>query len=176
MKKGDFELCIVNGLETPGTNEVEMRHGQVYQLALSNHGLRRAEASVAIDGKKLGAWRLSAGQTIVLERPVDQEGRFTFFRLDSTEAKAANIPKDADAGSIFAAFWPELEAAESFDDVDDPATVAALAEMRAALEKPAEPKAQPPRDGAILAAAAPERISREGMNPGGTALTGKSTQ
>ena len=74
MRAGDFELCIVGGHERLDRPEVEMRHGQVYQLALTNYGTRRSDATVRIDGKAVGSWRVPAGKSVVLEHPVDSIG------------------------------------------------------------------------------------------------------
>ena len=168
MRAGDFELCIVNGLELRGSSEVQLRHGQTYQLALTNHGALRCDVFLEIDGKDMGAWRIPAAETIFLERPLRQEGRFTFFRLDSPEAKATGIPKEGTAGKVSAWFLPELIELEiPFNDRD-------LASLAAAKPEPIEDdegKDSP----SVLFAAKPTAAPREGR-VGGTGLTGKSEQ
>ena len=100
----------MGGRERANCPEVEMRHGQVYQLALTNHGTRRCDATVQIDGKAVGNWRVPAGQLIVLERPPDQPGKFTFFILGTTEAQTTGIRDNAMLGVIEVTFTPEAQA------------------------------------------------------------------
>ncbi len=109
MRTGDFELCIVGGHEQLNQPVIEMRHAQVYQLSLVNHGTKRCDATVRIDGKPVGTWRVPASQHIVLEHPVDQTGKFTFFVLGTSEADATNIQDDALVGLVEAIFTPEKQ-------------------------------------------------------------------
>ena len=107
MRSGDFELCVVGGQERLDRPEVEMRHAQVYQLALVNYGTLQSDCAVCIDGKWVGTWRVPARQNIIVEHPVEQTGKFTFFTLNSAEANAVNLRGDAFLGRVQAIFTPE---------------------------------------------------------------------
>ncbi len=125
-----------------------MRHGQVYQLVLSNHGQRQCDAAVKIDGKPVGIWRVPPQRQIVLEHPSDQTGKFTFFLVGTAEAEVTNIREDASTGLVEAIFTPEKEA-----------------------PLPSAP-AQVPRGASFL----PARQSSVKRDIGGTGLSGKSEQ
>ena len=113
MNQGDFELLVCTSPETDPeedtSGKVELEHGQGYALPLFNHGNLRCDVGVTIDGKFVGKWRVPAKDFIAVERPVRHEGRFTFFRLGTPEAKVAGISTDASAGWIEARFVPETK-------------------------------------------------------------------
>lgn len=105
MRVGNASLIIREGRERD-SGHVEMVHGQQYTVELRNHFHRPADVALAIDGKVVGEWRVHANGFIVLERGVDDQGRFTFFKADSAEgdaAGAAGISK-ADRGLVQAVF------------------------------------------------------------------------
>lgn len=108
MRVGSFSLLIPEGVERD-SGHVLMAHGRTYTLRLRNHGSRRCDADVAIDGKSIGRYRISAGGTITLERSAHDTGRFTFFRADSAEGESAGAAKvdRPDRGLIRVTFCPE---------------------------------------------------------------------
>lgn len=88
MRVANVNVQIIEGRETDN-GHVVIPHGTQYRLKLANYDhFRRSDATVVIDGKEVGAWRLDAGQTIVLERPQHDTGRFTFHEAASTEGQA----------------------------------------------------------------------------------------
>lgn len=115
-----FEMVSLNGfmvqvpecIEETCDNYVVMRHGKTYSLKLSNHHkdgrqCKPCDADVYIDGKLVGTWRIPFGQNIVLERPVDDSGKFTAYKNGSVEAKQAQIdPNSSDTGLIKVVFRP----------------------------------------------------------------------
>lgn len=112
MRIGDFSVEIQEGREV-SDGYVEMRHGQQYSIKLTNHmpGNRRCAAEIRVDGKVVGTFRLtpSRGGSLVLERPTNDVGKFTFYRVDSTEANQVglnNVPVE-DRGLITVLFKPE---------------------------------------------------------------------
>ncbi len=108
MFLNQFSVRIVGGKEVAG-GYVEMHHGRQYSLCLHNGYAGRADAHVEIDGKHVGTWRLPAGQSITLERPQHDAGRFTFYRVNSPEAvQAALDPCDPNLGLVKVTFTPEL--------------------------------------------------------------------
>ncbi len=108
MRVGSFSLLIPEGRELD-SNHVVLAHGAVYRIHLGNHHGRRCDATVEVDGKEVGTWRIGPGQSIVLERPVHDTGRFTFFESRSGEAQAAGVGavEVASRGLIRATFRPE---------------------------------------------------------------------
>lgn len=109
MRVGNFSLLVPEGRERD-SGHVELPHGQVYKLKLMNHTRdRRCDAQVMVDGKEVGCFRVSKGGWVEIERPVNDQGKFTFFKADSSEAEAAGAGKvDKDLrGLIQVVFKPE---------------------------------------------------------------------
>lgn len=103
-----FSVHIVGGNKLAG-GYVEMSHGDTYKLQLRNGNFRRSDAFVYIDGKPVGAWRINENSTIVLERGVNDNGKFTFYEIGTSEALQAELHKvdNSDLGLIQVKF--ELE-------------------------------------------------------------------
>jgi hypothetical protein len=107
-------------IRIPGAHEdasgyVELRHGQQYVLVLHNGRQTRCDAHVEIDGKHVGTFRLGARTTLTLERPAHDNGRFTFYRLGSPEARAVQLSaNDPNLGLVRVVFTPELIAPATY--------------------------------------------------------------
>ncbi len=106
MRINEFEVNIHPGTETTD-GYIEMYHNTQYTLALTNHKRVRCDAQVEIDGKPVGAWRIPAGQTIRLERPVHDTGRFTFYKMGTPEAAQAQLQYHNKLGLVQVTFTPE---------------------------------------------------------------------
>lgn len=107
MYINQFSAVIEGGNETAG-GYVELQHCQIYRLRLKNDRFLQADARVEIDGKHVGTWRLHGHQTITLERPTNDNGQFTFYRLNSPEAQAAALNgSDPNIGLVKITFTPE---------------------------------------------------------------------
>ena len=107
MRLNQFSVRVISGRETSG-GYVEMQHGQRYSLSLRNARDRRCDARVEIDGKHVGTWRIEAGQNVVLERPADDDGCFTFYRAGSKKGAKAGITEgDPNNGLVVVTFTPE---------------------------------------------------------------------
>jgi len=105
----NFSVVVEGGNESE-SGYVEMQHGQTYRLRLGNNQNRQADARVEIDGKLVGTWRIPQYQNIVLERPVNNNGLFTFYRLGTVEAQIAQLQaQHPDLGLIKVTFTPEKE-------------------------------------------------------------------
>lgn len=111
MRIGNFSATVPEGREH-STGHVALSHNQTYTLRLQNcwHD-RGCDAEVTIDGKPIGGFRLDRGRTLVLERSPDDNGRFTFLRLDSAEGQAAGLHEVATAerGLITVRFRPGVK-------------------------------------------------------------------
>ena len=55
---------------------------------------------------KVGTWRVPKRKTITLEHPANDQGRFTFYRLGTPEARAAELAEGPDLGLIEVRFLP----------------------------------------------------------------------
>lgn len=104
----DYSVVISQGVET-GEGYVKMKHGQQYVISLRNRKSSRCNAAVMVDGKEIGAFRLNGYGHTELERPPDDTGRFTFYRLGSNEAKKAGLGdvSEFELGLIQVTFTPE---------------------------------------------------------------------
>lgn len=103
----DFSLRIVGGTETPG-GYVEMQHARPYKIMLHNHRNVRCDVALEIDGKPVGTFRVPAGLAISVERPLNDEGCFTFYKVGSPEAAQAGLAQgDPNLGLVRAVFTPE---------------------------------------------------------------------
>lgn len=109
MQVGMFFVQIPQGRELH-SGHIELKHDTRYTVRLGSLDYnRRCDATVEIDGKEIGAFRLNAGQTITLERPQHDTGCFTFYRSDSAEAGVAGVGDVArdQRGLVRVTFRPE---------------------------------------------------------------------
>lgn len=112
MYLNNFSVRIPEGNEVSG-GYVEMEHGKQYALVLRNSRPRRCDARVEVDGKHVGTWRIDSHSILALERPVHDDGRFTFYQVGTSEAGKAHLdPHDPNLGLIKVTFTPEREREE----------------------------------------------------------------
>lgn len=107
MVLNSFSVHIPEGRETH-SGYVEMAHGRQYTLALRNFRDVACDAAVTIDGKPVGTFRLNAGQSLKLERPAHDQGRFTFYQVGTAEAQQAGLVDTDTLGLISVVFTPAL--------------------------------------------------------------------
>jgi hypothetical protein len=100
-------------LRIPGAQEtgqyVELTNGSQYSVVLRNQNAARCEVTVKIDGRPVGTWRVDINGSITIERPLNDTGKFTFYRSGTTAAEKvgeASIPVE-DKGLVQATFTPE---------------------------------------------------------------------
>jgi hypothetical protein len=107
MRLNDFSCRIPEGQETH-SGYVEMRHGKQYSIQLRNDRDVPCDAKVSVDGKEIGVWRISPKSGILLERPAEDHGRFTFYELGTDEAVKAKLHsvKPNDLGLVQVLFTP----------------------------------------------------------------------
>lgn len=109
MELNNFSLSISPGTELSG-GYLQLEHNTQYNVVLANKRAMRCDAKLEIDGKHVGTWRLEEYDSIVLERPAHDTGRFTFYKLGSAEAAKAGISQqDANIGLVKVTFTPERE-------------------------------------------------------------------
>jgi hypothetical protein len=99
-----YSVRVTGGRERDGY--VELDHLQPYSLVLHNRQPTSCDATVTVDGRDIGTWRLPAHGVITVERPADGHGRLTFIRAGTPEAFAAQLPQDDTLGLVRVDFIP----------------------------------------------------------------------
>lgn len=108
MYLNKFSVRVIGGNEQQG-GYVDMLHGQQYSLQMRNARQERCDARVVINGEHVGTWRIDPLQSININRPAHDTGKFTFYRLSSQEGqRVAPVSASADPGLISVTFTPEL--------------------------------------------------------------------
>lgn len=103
-----FEVKVVNSIRETQNGYVYMKHGTQYSIEMSNLRDLRCNAEIKLDGKSVGTWRIPAYGAIVIERPFDDVGIFTFYKQGSKEAKLVDVGIAKDShGLIEITFTPE---------------------------------------------------------------------
>jgi len=107
MYVNQFSVRVVGGLEVAG-GYVRMRHAQTYSIRLRNDQSVCCDARVEVDGTHVGTWRVEPHSSIEVERPANDDGHFTFYKLGSAEASKAGGSKGSQSGLIAVTFKPGL--------------------------------------------------------------------
>lgn len=108
MRKENFGLKIIGGQELP-SGLVIMEHKQVYSLRLSNFNeTLKCDATIHIDGKNIGRFRIEPFSIINIKRPIKDDGMFTFYRYGTDEANSIGLMGKNTEGEIRVEFIPEL--------------------------------------------------------------------
>src|SRR5437870_2079975 len=93
MRVSNFSVLIPEGRERD-SGHVELDHERQYRITLGNHCYdRRCDATVTLDGKEIGCFRVNAGCTVSLERSPHDNGRFTFLLSASEQAAQAGVAR-----------------------------------------------------------------------------------
>lgn len=104
MYHNGCSVRIVGGREQDN-GYVAMAHKQEYKLCLRNEKDLPCDAEVRIDGKDVGTWRIEPHTSITLERPAHDNGKLTFYEVDTAEGRAANLQSgDSNLGLISVTF------------------------------------------------------------------------
>jgi hypothetical protein len=107
-----FSVEIPECIEEDCNGYITMKHGANFTIKLNNHHKygghgKPCDADVYVDGKNVGTFRLTYGETIRLEHPVYDNGRFTAYKRGTIEACQAGINANSDdAGLIKVIFRP----------------------------------------------------------------------
>lgn len=69
-----------------------LNHGEEYKIKILNHHKTlRANASISVDGKNIGYFRVERDASIMAERPSSQERRLTFYKRGTKEAQKGGL-------------------------------------------------------------------------------------
>jgi hypothetical protein len=115
LHRAPFRVFVPQGNHLP-SGHVELKHQAQYSISLTNDAREQCDAHVEIDGKHVGTWRIPQCASVDIERPADDNGRFTFYRLDSSDGRRSGLRKDDDLGLITVTFFPELKQRQSSFD------------------------------------------------------------
>ncbi len=88
----NFHVIVPEGREVPD-GRVFLADGTVYTIELGNNHPVRCDASVHIDDKLLGTFRIDPKSAVVLRNDVRRSGKFTFVVADSKAAVQAGVTK-----------------------------------------------------------------------------------
>lgn len=105
MYMNDFSVRVPEGTERGGY--VELNHNTQYTLILRNNRSERCDAEVSIDGNPIGTFRIAGRNSLRLERPANDDGRFTFYRYGSREANGLPGVSMSKRGVVSVVFTPE---------------------------------------------------------------------
>jgi hypothetical protein len=108
-------------VESCDRSYVEMQDGANYGVIIHNKHNTRCYATIKIDGNVMGRWLLNPNQRAVIERPVDIDKKFAFYKVSSEGGQAAGLLKhDSNNGLVEVEFVPEI--------IISPATLASYQE------------------------------------------------
>jgi hypothetical protein len=107
FQKGSYEICIPQGVHN-SSGHILMQHRMQYSIKLENYGRLKCDAHVVIDGTHVGTWRIDGHSSIEIERPVKDEGRFTFYTSKSREARSIGMRETGELGLVVVTFMPEI--------------------------------------------------------------------
>ena len=94
---------------------VEMKDNEHYLISIYNGHSSRCHAKITIDGKHVGTWILEPWGSARLERPVDIQKKFTFFKVNSVAGAEAGLVKgDSKNGLVCVEFIPEVQVRSNF--------------------------------------------------------------
>ena len=110
MYLNKFSARIEGGKEDH-SGYVKIPHRKKYKIVLKNDWDEPCNARVKVDGKDIGegqSFRIPARGSMRLERPVNDDGCFTFFRSDSAEGEASGVSdiSVSDRGLVEVTFTP----------------------------------------------------------------------
>ncbi len=178
MRVGDFYLSIEGRSET-SDGYVKLPHNTQYKIKLGNTGNRRSDCEVSVDGKSVGTFRIDSDSTIILERPIDDSGKFTFYKDGTSEARAAEldlVSKD-DRGLISVTFKPEKETTHSNYNEPKWVTGSFYPQFWKATKPDLDLKGPAPYHRRVKTAAFNLKgLSGQSVTSGGTGLSGNSNQ
>jgi len=107
-----FSVTIPESYSETSEGHVGLRHGQNFKVRLHNghrgpYGSVPCDATIILNGKDVGTFRVNAGQTTIIERPANDTGKFTAYQEDSYEATSIGIDRNSnELGLIEVVFRP----------------------------------------------------------------------
>ena len=105
-----FSVSVPESQEETSDGYVVLRHNQNFSIRLHNGhkfngSCKPADAEVYVQGKHVGTFRVPYGQTVIIERSVDDNGKFTAYRNGTYEAQLAEIDAGDPNNGLIKVIW-----------------------------------------------------------------------
>lgn len=105
-----FSLSVPEAQEETSDGYVILNHNQHFRIRLHNghkdNGIgKAADCEVYLQGKYIGTYRIPFGQTVYLEHPINDFGKFTAYRNGTPEADQAEINPDSPDNGLIKVVW-----------------------------------------------------------------------
>lgn len=105
-----FNVSVPEAHEETNEGYVILKHGQEFRIRLHNHHkdygrCLSADATVYVQGKCVGTFRVPYGQTMMLEHPVNDTGKFTAYKNGTSDARMAEIDADDPENGLIKVIW-----------------------------------------------------------------------
>jgi len=105
-----FSVSVPEAQEETSDGYVVLNHGQHFQIRLHNghkdNGIgKAADCEIYLSGKYIGTYRIPYGQTVLLEHPINDFGKFTAYRNGTPEAEQAEIDSNDPDNGLIKVVW-----------------------------------------------------------------------
>lgn len=110
MQLNGFTLEIPECKEETNTGYVVLKHNENFRIKLRNHHKKDghgipSDADVYVNGNFVGCFRIEYGQTVVLEHPLHDSGKFTAYRNGSSEARQIGLDPNSEDNGLIKVVW-----------------------------------------------------------------------
>jgi hypothetical protein len=101
----------VRGKCTNSIHEVMLEDREQYAVVLGNERNVQCDVSLTVDGVSVGVFRIEPCSSVVIERPTQDAGHFTFYAFDTRAATEAGVhSSNENSGRVVAEFRPARSA------------------------------------------------------------------
>lgn len=105
-----FSVSVPEAQEETSDGYVVLRHGQNFRIRMhnghkENNTGKPADCDVYLQGKHVGTYRVPYGQTVILEHPINDFGKFTAYKNGTPEAYQAEINADDPDNGLIKVVW-----------------------------------------------------------------------
>lgn len=105
-----FSVSVPEAQEETSDGYVILKHDQHFRIRLHNghkdNGIgKAADCEVYLQGKYIGTYRIPYGQTVLLEHPINDFGKFTAYRNGTLEANQAEIDSNDPDNGLIKVVW-----------------------------------------------------------------------
>ena len=121
MRIQNYEVSVVKApfgvVSETAEGYVFLQDGDTFAVQLVNRSIRKCSAEVRLNGQVQGTFVLSPTSTpTVIERGVNDTGKFTFFKLGTEGARLAGLPEvsTGETGLLQVTFKPQKKQEEVY--------------------------------------------------------------
>jgi hypothetical protein len=110
MQLNGFTVEIPECKEETNTGYVILKHNENFRIKLRNHHKKDghgtpSDADVYVNGIFTGSFRIDYGQTVSLEHPLNDSGKFTAYRNGSNEANQIGLDPNSEDNGLIKVVW-----------------------------------------------------------------------